>query len=325
MCLENDMETEKKDLEQLYQFYDQLLNEHIEILCDLQHVQEEFQSVLESLDQVTTREDLQEVEESYQEAEENLEDVTERVEGVVEEEDQSAYGKVVSEVEEESFLVSESAGEKEETILRQEQVVMATEKGYDALNKESQEVLEEVQSHRRKIQEYLKKIDQIKAREITVYRSRIVNKSLRFASKLVRRSVEAKVLSTVVPKKMAQLYLATKVVQDAKKLMQEEDLTITRKEVDVSYYDEMRFEQASIKGYDDVLKGSLMEIRKLKDAYKKNCQGFPDGFIYQENMKQLDQLEDVLLQEALQVEELVQEYDQAMDLNEQKIKVLKGD
>ena len=132
-------------------------------------------------------------------------------------------------------------------------------------------------------------------------------------------------LSTVVPKKMAQLYLATKVVQDAKKLMQEDDLVITRMEVDVSYYDEMRFEQASIKGYDIVLKGSLLELRKLKEEYKKSCQGFPDDRVYQENLEQLDHLEDVLLQEALQVEGLVQEYDQAMDLNEQKIKVLKGD
>ena len=319
------MEEEKKDLEQLYQSYEELLNDHIEVLWDLHHVQGQFQTVLESLDQVVTREDLQEVEVAYQEAEENLEDVTSRVEEVVEEEDQAAYGSVVSDVEEEAMALGESTKEKEETILNQEQIVKITEKDYDALNKQSQVVLEEVQSHRRKIQEYLKKIDQIKAREITVYRSRIMNKSLRFAGKLVRRSVEAKVLSTVVPKKMAQLYLATKVVQDAKKLMQEDDLVITRMEVDVSYYDEMRFEQASIKGYDIVLKGSLLELRKLKEEYKKSCQGFPDDRVYQENLEQLDHLEDVLLQEALQVEGLVQEYDQAMDLNEQKIKVLKGD
>ena len=77
-----------------------------------------------------------------------------------------------------------------------------------------------------------------------------------------------------------------------------------------------------MKNYDDMVKASLAEVRSLREEYKKTCEGFPDDSVFKENMKKISQLEDVLLLEALEVENVLNDYNQTMDYNEQKVKSL---
>lgn len=314
---------EKQELEKVYQEFDLLLGANVELLWGLNEVEEHFQEVLVSLDDVVTRKDLEEVEQEFQETEEEFDATVEKLRLVTSDDDANSYDSITNEIEDEKKETEEAINEKEEVIENKEQVVTKTASDYETLTRQAVDVMEEVKSQRRKIQDYLKKIEQIKAKEITVYRSNIMEKTLSFAGKVVRRSVEAKLLSTVVPKKMAQVYLATKLVQDAKKLITEDNLVITRKEADASYFDEMKFEQASMKNYEGMVKESLVEVRSLQEEYKKICEGFPDDTLFKENMRKLEKLEDILLQEALDVEEIVSDYSQTMDYNEQKVKTLR--
>ena len=317
------MVAEKKELEKIYHEFDVLLDANVQLLWELNEVEGRFQEVLVSLDDVVTRKDLEEVEQEFQETEEHFDTTVEKLRLVTLDDEANPYGSITNEIDSEKKETQEAIDEKEEVIENQEQVVAKTASDYESLTRQAIDVMEEVKSQRRKIQDYLKKIDQIKAKEITVYRSNIMEKTLSFAGKVIRRSVEAKLLSTVVPKKMAQVYLATKLVQDAKKLITEDNLVITRKEADASYFDEMKFEQASMKNYEGMVQESLVEVRSLQEEYKKICEGFPDDTIFKENMKKLENLEDVLLQEALDVEEVVNDYSQTMDYNEQKVKILR--
>ena len=265
---------------------------------------------------------LDHVEKQLKNVEEEFQEVEAKIEESVTEQDQDSYHKVTGEVEDDQKEAHLLVDEKKEVIDYQETVVLRSSKKYDELKDRAKSVDDEVQSHRRRIQEYLAKINQMKAREVVIYRSGITEKMLRFTGRVVRRSVEAKLLSTVVPKKMASLYLASKLVQDAKNLLREEDFVLTRKEADVSYYNEIKFDQASMKNYDDMVKASLAEVRSLREEYKKTCEGFPDDSVFKENMKKISQLEDVLLLEALEVENVLNDYNQTMDYNEQKVKSL---
>ncbi len=309
-------------IEDLYHAYDLLLEKNIGILWDLEGVQEQFQDILHSLDTVITRNQLDHVEKQLKNVEEEFQEVEAKIEESVTEQDQASYHKVTGEVEDDQKEAHLLVDEKKEVIDYQETVVLRSSKKYDELKDRAKSVDDEVQSHRRRIQEYLAKINQMKAREVVIYRSGITEKMLRFTGRVVRRSVEAKLLSTVVPKKMASLYLASKLVQDAKNLLREEDFVLTRKEADVSYYNEIKFDQASMKNYDDMVKASLAEVRSLREEYKKTCEGFPDDSVFKENMKKISQLEDVLLLEALEVENVLNDYNQTMDYNEQKVKSL---
>ncbi len=309
-------------IEDLYHAYDLLLEKNIEVLWDLEGVQEQFQDILHSLDTVITRNQLDHVEKQLKNVEEEFQEVEAKIEESVTEQDQDSYHKVTGEVEDDQKEAHLLVDEKKEVIDYQETVVLRSSKKYDELKDRAKSVDDEVQSHRRRIQEYLAKINQMKAREVVIYRSGITEKMLRFTGRVVRRSVEAKLLSTVVPKKMASLYLASKLVQDAKNLLREEDFVLTRKEADVSYYNEIKFDQASMKNYDDMVKASLAEVRSLREEYKKTCEGFPDDSVFKENMKKISQLEDVLLLEALEVENVLNDYNQTMDYNEQKVKSL---
>lgn len=309
-------------IEDLYHAYDLLLEKNIEVLWDLEGVQEQFQDILHSLDTVITRNQLNHVEKQLKNVEEEFQEVEAKIEESVTEQDQDSYHKVTGEVEDDQKEAHLLVDEKKEVIDYQETVVLRSSKKYDELKARAKSVDDEVKSHRRRIQEYLAKINQMKAREVVIYRSGITEKMLRFTGRVVRRSVEAKLLSTVVPKKMASLYLASKLVQDAKNLLREEDFVLTRKEADVSYYNEIKFDQASMKNYDDMVKVSLAEVRSLREEYKKTCEGFPDDSVFKENMKKISQLEDVLLLEALEVENVLNDYNQTMDYNEQKVKSL---
>ena len=309
-------------IEDLYHAYDLLLEKNIEILWDLEGVQEQFQDILHSLDTVITRNQLDHIEKQLKNVEEEFQEVEAKIEESVTEQDQDSYHKVAGEVEDDQKEAHLLVNEKKEVIDYQETVVLRSSKKYDELKECAKSVDDEVKSHRRRIQEYLAKINQMKAREVVIYRSGITEKMLRFTGRVVRRSVEAKLLSTVVPKKMASLYLASKLVQDAKDLLREEDFVLTRKEADVSYYNEIKFDHASMKNYDDMVKSSLVEVRSLREEYKKTCEGFPDDSVFKENMKKISQLEDVLLLEALEVENVLNDYNQTMDYNEQKVKSL---
>ena len=197
-------------IEDLYHAYDLLLEKNIEVLWDLEGVQEQFQDILHSLDTVITRNQLDHVEKQLKNVEEEFQEVEAKIEESVTEQDQDSYHKVTGEVEDDQKEAHLLVDEKKEVIDYQETVVLRSSKKYDELKDRAKSVDDEVQSHRRRIQEYLAKINQMKAREVVIYRSGITEKMLRFTGRVVRRSVEAKLLSTVVPKKMASLYLASK-------------------------------------------------------------------------------------------------------------------
>lgn len=307
-----------KQVEVLYQEYDQIFQVCVEKTWDLGFCLQKFSELLQRVDHIITRSDLERFVFDYQEVEKRFLEVEKRLEQEKEEKEDTKHE------EKESEEIWEKIEEKEEEIEKREKVNSTTISSSKDFSKTAEEVVESIKSHRKNIQSYLAKIDQIKAREITVYRSLIVNKSLNVVGSLIRRGVESKLLSAVVPKQIAQTYLAVMLLQDTSRIIKKDDMVITRFEVDTSYYDELLHDQANIKNYRGLVQESLIELKKLKSVYQNVCCNFPEEVIYQENLKKLDDLENTLLEESLEIETVVDEYDSAMNYNEQRIKSLKG-
>jgi len=307
-------------IQKLYQEYEEISKVQVEHVWALGVLREKFRALLLALDHIITRDDLEKFLSDYQDVEEDFLEVKKEIE----KEEGKAEEDSLEEVEDDTEIVTKKTGEVEEELERREQVSSATLDSYHVISKTTDEVLDQIKKHRQNIQDYLVKIDQIRAREITVYRSLITSKSLQLATSYIRRGVEAKLLSSILPKKVAEAYLAIKVMQDATRMIQKDDMVITRFEVDTSYYDELLHEEGNIKNYRSLVTGSLVELKRIKSEYKNVCANFPDEVLYQENLKKLDELEKTLIEEALEIEEVVNEYDSALDYNEQRIKSLKG-
>lgn len=297
------------EIRHLYQEYNQYAQIFEDRVCEFHQIKNDLQEILCLLDEVVTKDALERVIRSYQEVENHIQKVVIEWEEEVDEE---------KKIQEETDCIEEKFEEKYEEVSQKEKTSAQVLKQYDSLREQSDDILTSIQQHRKKIQDYLVKIDQIEAREVFVYCSKVIHKGVSFAGKLIRRSIEAKVLENIVPKQVAKFYLAVKLIQDAKNIAQEKEVEVTRKEVDVTYYNELEYDQLDMKEYQSLVKESLVEIKSLQNEYKKICQGFPNDRIYIDTMRDLEDLEEDLLSEALQVEEVICEYNQTKDYHDQK-------
>ncbi len=304
-----------------YQMY--LLNrkDNTKILFDISHLRDRFFDLFRDLEEVVSPYELERFDQNLKEAERDYEKLVQEVEDMQKKQD--VVDDEIDVVDDEREEVLEKRDTKEETISEQKSISTSTFQEYDEFMDQAMDVADTLEYHKKNIQKYIGLIDQIQAREVTVYRSLMVHHTTMLATRFVQRSIESKVLSAVLPKKIAQLYLAVQLVNDAKNIAMNDPLTITRKEIDVSYYDELIREQGNVKDYRQMLVSTLNGVSSLKEKYKDSCDGFPNSYLYQENLKKLDELEDMLVREAVQLEEVVSSYDETIDYQDQKIKVLK--
>lgn len=291
----------------------------------LETLKNDFSSLLEEYDKASNKEDLEKCEKKYEKLEESFEKVLKEEEEAKDLEREEKISETVSNLEEEQEKVEDKKNDSKQQISKKEDIFANISTQYDTALENFQMVDDMIASHHAKIKEYISRINQIQSYEIIVYRSRVASKSLALAGKLIRRNIEAKILENFVPKKVADFYLAMKLIHDTKKIIQQEDEVITRKEVDASYYQDIYQDQLNIKDYQGLVKESLVEIKQLQNEYRKNCDGFPSNALFLSNMKRLEELEDMLLKEAVQLEEVVDQYDDALEYNEQKIKVLRDE
>lgn len=316
------MKKEVSKLSQEYQKISQILETKLKALKVFQVA---FSTLLVKLDEVINRKDLEECEKSYKELERPFQQLLIEMEQVEQEENIVEDSEEKDETKDQLEEIEDKNQIKRQEVEKKEDIFANISTQYDLLTENSKTLEKSIEKHRSKIQEYLNKIEQIKACEITVYHSKLVNNSLALASKFIRRSIESKILENFVPKKMADFYLAMKLISDTRKIMQSEDQVITRKEVDASYYQDIHQDQLNIKDYQGLIKESLIQIKSLQNEYKNSCHGFPDDSLYSDNVKKMEELENLLLKEALQLEEVIDQYDDTMDYNNQKIKVLKDE
>ncbi len=291
----------------------------------LETLKNDFSNLLKEYDKVSNKETLEKCEKKYKILEEAFEKVLKEAEEVKKVESEEDILETVSNLEEKKKKVEDKKNDNEQQISKKEDIFANIFTQYDTASENSRIVDDMIATHHAKIKEYISRINQIQSYEIVMYRSRIASKSLALAGKVIRRNIEAKVLESFVPKKVADFYLVMKLVHDTKKIMQQEDEVITRKEVDTSYYQDIYQDQLNIKDYQGLVKESLVEIKQLQNEYRKSCEEFPDNVLFLNNIKRLEELEDILLKEAVQLEEVVDQYDDAMEYNEQKIKVLRDE
>lgn len=294
--------------------------EDTKVLFDIYLVREHFLELLKDLEHVVSFQDLENFQSAFKRVEEDYQKVVQEVE---EEEDCDTVEDSISELDENLEEVFDKSKEVEQSVSKKEDIHTSIHTQYDAFMGDANDLMDTVEYHKKNIQKYISLIDQIQAREVTVYRSSIVQKTASLATKFIQRSIESTVLSGVVPKKVAQLYLVARLMNDTKNIVESDPLVITQKEVDTSYYDELIHDQCSIKSYRGMLTSLLAGVCELKEKYKESCRGFPNYYLYQENMKKLDELEDMLVLEETKLEDVVSSYDDAIDYQEQKIKVLK--
>ena len=225
-------------------------------------------------------------------------------------------------IEEQVDSVSEMVEEEKEKMDSKQKTMDSLFQDYDLLFSDSKKTESIISYHLKTIEDYLKKIDQIRAYEVVVYRSNIMNKSLKFTEKLIKRAIESKMIGTILPKQVADFYLALTLMKDAKKVIHE-DIVITKKEVDTSYYADLIEEQKGVQKHQEVLADTLKEIQGIQKDYQKICKNFPNDILYLENMKKLESLENTLIQQSLKLDQLEDDYEDTISYNENKIKILK--
>lgn len=312
------------EVKSLYNVFKESLEAPVNTCSSFMGIEDALKMLLQNITEIRTREELEQFKCTYKEVEENYEDILEEVDQFPLYQSSEEQEESTSDLEQDDFdLLEEGISEKEKEIVKKENVFAFFKEQYDVLDQQNQEVLNEIKRHRALIQDYLDKIAKIKAYEVTVYRSNILEKAMLLAEKVVSRSIEAKIISSIGPKKVAQLYFITKIFQDTKKVLATEDFAITKWEVDADYYKELVTFQLNMKDYRNMFCQVLYEVKDLKSKYKEICGGFPNDFLYKENLKKVEDLEEMLLQEALQLEIVIDDYNEAMECNNQKIKVLK--
>jgi len=156
--------------------------EDTKVLFDISLVRGYFLELLKDLEQVVSPQDLEEFQSSFRRVEEDYQKVVEKVE---EEEDCDTIEDSISELDENLEEVFDKSKEVEQSVSKKEDIHTSIHAQYDAFMDDANDLMDTVEYHKKNIQKYISLIDQIQAREVTVYRSSIVQKTAKFATKVI--------------------------------------------------------------------------------------------------------------------------------------------